>query len=125
MSSEVITKDSLEAILNEVLPQPTMFRGEYALLGTTTSDNIDLTLNDDIDNYKFLLIHVYYTLYNAVETTGLIPVNLFKTYNSMAKSFGTNTYNGGRVYGYIHYVNNTTIHTQISTSRGIIIYGLY
>lgn len=123
--SKLITKNDLKAIFDEILPQSTMFRGEYTLLGTTTSDNIDLTLNDDIDNYKFLLVHVVNLEYNAIETTGLIPVNLFKTYNSTAKSFGTNTYNSGRVYGYIHYINNTKVHTQISTNRSINIYGLY
>lgn len=101
------------------------FKGKYTLLGTTSLDNIDLTLNDDIDNYKYLLVHVVDLEYGAVETTGFIPVDLFKTYDTVAKSFGTNTYKNGRIYGYLNYVDNTTVHTQISTGRKINIYGLY
>lgn len=116
---------NLDQIANYVADElPYKFNGDYVSLGSTTSNNIDKTLDDSISNYKFLIITLYNNSTQAAEASGIVPVEVFKLYTTISHSFGVNAYVNGRIYGYLNYVNDTTVHTQISQDRGIAVYGL-
>lgn len=116
---------NLDQIANYVADElPYKFNGDYVALGSVVTDGTDKVLSDNISNYKLLIITVFNDTTKAAEATGIVPVEIFKLYTTVSHSFGVNTYNNGRVYGYLNYVNDTTVHTQISQGRGIAIYGL-
>lgn len=97
-------------------------RGEWIELATT-NNNGDLSVTD-INTYRYLYIHLIEWSTGAIHGGNMIPVSIFKTYNSTSRAFGLSLYNLNRIYCYINYKTDTSLNVQVSANVGIKIYGI-
>lgn len=86
----------------------------------TTGGNLPLTKN--ISDYRYIAWYLIENTYGAVEGYFYTPVSVFVQYNTLYKAMGINAYNGGRQYGYLNYVNDTTVNVQVSSNHAVAVW---
>lgn len=98
--------------------------GTVNLLGTATSGNSTITLNDSVSNYKWI-----YVIYNAQNTyfnpSSIFPLSVFKTIPNLVVNYYSG---GGQTYSVFSYVDDTHVYFSdlhaASSGIGVNIYGI-
>lgn len=94
---------------------------EWDVLGTYMNDGSKLC--KPLSDHRVIAISLFDNAKNASHGFNMIPIELFKQYNSNEHAFGVSVYNNGRIFCYVNYVNNTTINVQVTPGYGVCVYG--
>lgn len=113
-------EDRIEAGFDEVNQSLTDI-GECVILGQTssTSENNQIELPDDINNYK-LLILMYLSTDGNILNTNIVPIKYFKQTKYRVVAIWTNTSLGA----FAKYIDDTHINLYVRTQYSAVLIGV-
>lgn len=94
---------------------------EWKVLGSYVNDGIKSC--NPLSGHGIIAISLFDNANNASHGFNMIPLELFKLYNSNEHAFGISGYINGRIFCYVNYVNNTAVNIQVTPGYGVTVYG--